>query len=61
MNLVSKLDKIDQELRQEIKLEAKQHDSSHRKACLMKARAALQDCITSLLELSENTPRSKDG
>jgi len=61
MNLVSKLDKIDAELRQEIKLEAKQHDSSHKKAVLMRARCNLQACITDLLELSlpegvENKP-----
>jgi hypothetical protein len=59
-NLVSKLDKIDTELRQQIKLEVDKGDGIKRLAILMRARVGLQDCITNLLELSEDTSGSKD-
>jgi len=60
-NLVSKLDKIDKELRQEIKLEVDKGDGSRRLPCLIRARADLESCINNLLELPSDTSRSKDG
>jgi hypothetical protein len=50
-NLVSKLDKIDKELRQEIKLEVDKGDGNRKLACLIRARADLESCINNLLEL----------
>jgi hypothetical protein len=50
-NLVPKLDRIDAELRQQIKLEVDKGDGNKKLAVLMRARVGLQDCITNLLEL----------
>ena len=57
-NLVSKLDKIDAELRQEIKLETERGDGSKRLPCLIRAMADLESCINNLLEIPRDTSRS---
>ncbi len=61
MNLVPKLDAIDKQLRQQIKLEVEKGDGNKRLACLLRARSDLEACISNLLELSEDTSRSKGG
>lgn len=57
VSLVSKLDKIDAELRQEIKIEVLKNNGTRNLACLLRARSDLEACIGNLLELSGDTSK----
>lgn len=43
-------DNIDEQIRAEIKTEVDNNNDLHRCACLIRARANLQECISNLLE-----------
>ena len=52
LSLHEQCDNIDKQIRAEIKAEVDNNNgnSSHRCACLIRARANLQECISNLLE-----------
>lgn len=60
-NLVSRLDIIDKELRQQIKAEVLKNDGTRNLACLIRARSDLQACISNLLELPKKEEKHESN